>query len=108
MQIKNLPKVCYRNAASGIIAGAHSEHVILKSIINIQVKNGKFIAIVGRPTTSGCDKSTLLNTTTGIDKLYSDTDSGGGCGNEISFHGKADDLLMITRVETYSSWKYKI
>jgi ABC-type lipoprotein export system ATPase subunit len=44
LQIKNVPKGCYRNTASDV----HSESAGLNGIINLEVKNGKFIAIVGR------------------------------------------------------------
>jgi hypothetical protein len=43
LQIKNVPKGCYRNTASDV----HSESAGLNGIINLEVKNGKFIARLG-------------------------------------------------------------
>jgi hypothetical protein len=62
LEIKNLHRVCYRNAASDIISSIHSENVVLNSIINVEAKNVESIAIMRPPPR--CDKSTLLNTTT--------------------------------------------
>jgi hypothetical protein len=61
LQIKNLPRVWYRNAASDIISSIHSENVVLNSIVNVEAKNVESIAIMRRPP--HCDKSTLLNRT---------------------------------------------
>lgn len=96
LEIKNLSKTYF--TLSGKIKALEN--------INLTVKEGEFIAIVG---SSGCGKSTLLNILSGIDKNYEGNISING---EIGYMLQNDALLPWLTIKENAmlskKFKYKV
>jgi hypothetical protein len=61
LQIKNLPRVWYRNAASDIISSIHSENVVLNSIINVEAKNAHCLIELENYSPLSCRNGSFTN-----------------------------------------------
>ncbi|WP_017755366.1 ABC transporter ATP-binding protein [Calidifontibacillus oryziterrae] len=87
LQIKNLSKVFH----------AHSRDIVALESIDLDVKEGEFVSIVG---TSGCGKSTLLNIVAGL----TDYTEGSVVLNGQTISGPGPDRAVVFQSDATFPW----
>lgn len=89
LKLENVSKVYYGKSHVSSSEDNNDSRLFLERVVlnnlNLSIGEGEFITIVGR---SGCEKSTLLNIVSGVDRSYI-------CGKPISQSTNTDRIVIF-------------